>query len=174
MGDEPLPPNFDPNELVDEPMSPVEKPSKGNKSGNEDQGSQRDCPDNVEDFMHPWDLLKRHIFAGSCCTGVAVLYALSSWDHGWIPGLASQFALSSDLQELRQETSETKKDVAEMYILFIARAIRDQKAELCIAPSQFKADQMDLLQRKYKERTGDWYPVTECPPSHAAKGTNGA
>ena len=85
--DKPLPDDFDPTKLVDEPMSPVEQPTEGNDESNQSKRTKRDCPDNVEDSMHPWDLLKRHIFAGSCCTGVAVLYALSSWDHGWIPGL---------------------------------------------------------------------------------------
>ena len=123
--------------------------------------------------MHPWDLLRKHIFAGSCCTGVAVLYALSSWDHGWIPGLKSQFALSSDLERVSQENSATRSDVSEMYVLFIARSILDQKAELCIEPSRFKEERLEELQRKYKERTGDRYPVTDCPPRHDAKGTNG-
>lgn len=161
--DAPLPPNFDPTTLIDEPMDPVEQPREGDKTDDQDQRSRRNRPDHVEELMHPWDLLKRHIFAGSCCTGVAVLYALSSWDHGWIPGLESQFALSSDLKQMTEEQKATKADVAEMYVLFIARAIRDQKAELCSDPTQFKADQLESLQSKYRQRTGDRYPVTECP-----------
>lgn len=172
--DKPLPDDFDPSMLIDEPMDPVKQPSERHKTDNKKDSPERDRPDNVEDLMHPWDLLKRHIFAGSCCTGVAVLYALSSWDHGWIPGLKSQFALSADLQTLQDENAKTRSDVAEMYVLSIARAILDQKAELCLEPSRLKEERMEELQRKYKERTGDRYPVTECQPGHVAKGTNGA
>jgi hypothetical protein len=154
-------------------MAPVKQPSEHHKANNQDGGANSDCPENVENLMHPWDLLKRHIFAGSCCTGVAVLYALSSWDHGWIPGLQSQFALASDLQTLRAETATTRSDVAEMYVLSIARAILDQNAELCVEPSRLKEERLEELQRKYKERTGDRYPVTTCPASRASKGTNG-
>lgn len=162
--DKPLPHDFDPRSLIDEPMSPEKQPGKGDKANNKDHGSDRDRSEHVEESMHPWDLLRKHIFAGSCCTGVAVLYALSSWDHGWIPGLESQFALSSDLQKLRQDNASTSSDVAEMYVLFMARSILDQKAELCVQPSRFKEERLEELQQKYRKRTGDRYPVTECPP----------
>lgn len=108
--------------------------------------------------MHPWDLLKRHIFAGSCCTGVAVLYALSSWDHGWIPGLNSQFANAGDLAKSNHEIAAMKSDLNEMYVLDIARAIRDLQDEMCEGWTRSKAERMDQLQYKYESRTGARYP----------------
>lgn len=139
-------------------MSPVEQPTEGNDESNQSKRTKRDCPDNVEGFMHPWDLLRKHIFAGSCCTGVAVLYALSSWDHGWIPGLDSQFALSSDLQKSNQEMSSMKSEVRELVLISIASSIRDLQAEMCTAPSEAKAKELDRLQQRYFDKTGARYP----------------
>ncbi len=139
-------------------MDPVEQPRESDKANNQDQRSKRNRPDNEEGFMHPWDLLKRNIFAGSCCTGVAVLYALSSWDHGWIPGLDSQFARSSDLKKSDQEIVSMKSDVNELYILSIARAIRDLQDEMCQDWTRSKAERLDELQYKYQIRTGNRYP----------------
>lgn len=156
--DKPLPDDFDPTQLVDEPMDPVEQPSERSKADNKDDRANGNRQDNVEDFMHPWDLLRKHIFAGSCCTGVAVLYALSSWDHGWIPGLESQFALASDLRKSNQEITSMKSDVNELYILSIARAIRDLQDEMCEGWTRSKADRLDELQYKYQARTGIRYP----------------
>lgn len=106
--------------------------------------------------------LKRLIVTGSCCTSVAVLYVFSSWDHGWIPGLESTFARASDLQKLAQEHAAIKSDVAELYILSIARAIRDVQDDMCVAPSMAKAEQLEVLQYKYMARTGGRYPHMVC------------
>jgi hypothetical protein len=156
--DKPLPEDFDPTKLIEEPMDPVEQPGESHKANDKDQRAKRDRPDDVEGFMHPWDLLRKHIFAGSCCTGVAVLYALSSWDHGWIPGLDSQFALSSDLQKSNQEIGSMKSEVRELVLISIASSIRDLQAEMCSAPSEAKAKELDRLQQRYLDKTGARYP----------------
>jgi hypothetical protein len=157
--DKQLPDDFDPTTLVDdESMDPVEQPRERDKANNQDQRTKRDRPDDIEGFMHPWELLRKHIFAGSCCTGVAVLYALSSWDHGWIPGLDSQFALSSDLQKSNQEMSPMKSEVRELVLISIASSIRDLQAEMCTAPSEAKAKELDRLQQRYFDKTGARYP----------------
>lgn len=106
--------------------------------------------------------LKRLIVAGSCCTGVAALYVLTSWDHGWIPGIESQFALASDLRKSNQEMTSMKSDVNELYILSIARAIRDLQDEMCEGWTRSKADRLEELQYKYERRTGSRYPHTGC------------
>lgn len=107
--------------------------------------------------------LKRLVVTGSCCTSVAVLYVFSSWDHGWIPGLESSFAMASEQRKLAQEHAALKSDLAELYILSIARAIRDLQSDMCVAPSISKAEQLDALQYKYKQRMGERYPHTVCP-----------
>lgn len=107
--------------------------------------------------------LKRLIVAGSCCTGVAALYVLTSWDHGWIPGVAGQFALASDLAKSNQEISTMKSEVKELYLLGIASSIRDLQAEMCTAPSHAKANELERLQQRYLEKTGARYPErTRC------------
>jgi hypothetical protein len=157
--DKQLPEDFDPTALVDEPMNPVEQPSERDKAEHQDDGAKRNGPDHVEEFMHflPTSL-KRFIVAGSCCTGVAALYFLTSWDHGWIPGVEGQFALASDLRKSNQEMASMKYEVTELYLLGIASSIRDLQAEMCTAPSRAKATELDRLQQKYKEKTGDRYP----------------
>jgi hypothetical protein len=152
-----LPDDFDPTKLVDDPDQMQQPPESGNEK-NQSNGSKRNRPDKVEESMHPWDLLRKHIFAGSCCTGVAVLYALSSWDHGWIPGLQSPFASSSEFQKSRDEMTSLKSDVNEIVILSIARAIRDLQDEMCEGWTRSKADRLDELQYKYQARTGNRYP----------------
>lgn len=161
--DKPLPPDFDPTKLVDEPMSQVQQPREGDEKNDQDKRSLRNRPDGVEDFMHfvPASL-KRLIVAGSCCTGVAALYVLTSWDHGWIPGIESQFALASDLRKSNQEMTSMKSDVNELYILSIARAIRDLQDEMCEGWTRSKADRLEELQYKYERRTGSRYPHTGC------------
>ena len=157
--DKPLPPEFDPTKLVDEPMSPIEQPSEHDETNDQDDGSSSDRPDHVEEFMHfvPASL-KRLIVAGSCCTGVAALYVITSWDHGWIPSVESQFALASDLMKSNQEIASMKSDVNEIVILSIARAIRDLQDEICEGWTRSKAERLDELQYKYQARTGSRYP----------------
>lgn len=151
--DSPLPEDFDPNQLIDDPM---QQPAKSANESDQGGGSKQNRADDIEGPMHFLPAsLKRLIVTGSCCTSVAVLYVFSSWDHGWIPGLESQFASATDVKSL-------KSDVAELYVLSIARAIRDLQADICIAPSMAKAEQLDALQYKYKQRTGERYPHTGC------------
>lgn len=106
--------------------------------------------------------IKRFIVAGSCCTSVAALWALTSWDHGWIPKAESQFAMASDLTKSNQEIVSMKSDVNELYILSIAKAIRDLQGELCVGWTRPKADLLEDLQYKYERRTGSRYPHTGC------------
>jgi hypothetical protein len=156
--DKPLPEDFDPSQLIDEPMDQPQQPSERHKAHKQDNRSSQDRPDHVEDLMHFVPSLKRLIVAGSCCTGVAALYALSSWDHGWIPGIESPFAQASDLRKSNQEIASMKSDLKEMYVLDIARAIRDLQAEMCEGWTQAKADRLEQLQYKYADRTGSRYP----------------
>ena len=51
-----------------------------------------------------------------------------------------------------------KSDLKEMYVLDIARAIRDLQAELCESWTRSKADRLEELQYKYESRTGSRYP----------------
>lgn len=102
--------------------------------------------------------LKRFLFTGSCCAGVGVLYMLTAWDHGFMPGFNSSFAAASEVKDL-------KSDVMEMYVLSLARAIRDLSEDNCAAQSRAITEQIDALQAKYKARTGDKYPHTECKTS---------
>lgn len=158
--DEPLPDDFDPTKLIDEPMDQPQQPSERHKAHQQDDGSAGNRPDHVEDgLMHfvPASV-RRFIVAGSCCTGVAALYVLSSWDHGWIPGVDSQFAQASDLRQSNQEIASMKAEVTELYVLGIASSIRDLQAEMCTAPSHAKANELERLQQKYREKTGGRYP----------------
>lgn len=110
--------------------------------------------------------LRKILLASSCCTGVAVLYAFSSWDHGWIPGLESQFADAKEtraaIDALNTKFNKLDPDLAELYTLSIARAIRDLYDDICVAPTPYKSAQLDALQYKYKVRTGERYPYTDC------------
>lgn len=158
--DDPLPDEFDPTELIDDPM---QQPTQSGDEGKQNSSSKQDRADDMERTMHLLPAsLKRLLVAGSCCTSVAVLYVFSSWDHGWIPGLESTFARASDLQKLSHEYVALKSDVAELYILAIARAIRDLQSDICIAPSMAKAEQLEALQYKYRDRTGGRYPHIGC------------
>lgn len=158
--DPPLPEDFDPNRLIDDPMQQPRKP--GNES-NQGGSSKQNRADDIEGPMHFLPAsLKRLIVTGSCCTSVAVLYVFSSWDHGWIPGLESTFARANDLEHLEREHAALKSDLAELYILSIARAIRDLQSDICVAPSMAKAEQLEALQYKYQARTGGRYPHTVC------------
>jgi hypothetical protein len=162
--DKQLPEDFDPTQLIDEPMDPVQQPGERHKADDQHGCAETDRPDNVEEFMHfvPASL-KRLIVAGSCCTGVAALYVFSSWDHGWIPGVESQFAMASDLRKSNQEIASMKGDVKELYILSIAKAIRDLQDEMCEGWSRTKQDRLEELQYKYENRTGSRYPErTRC------------
>jgi hypothetical protein len=155
---------MDPSKLVDEPMDQPQNPCESRKAHQKDGSSARDFPDDVEEFMHFFPAsLKRLIVAGSCCTGVAALYVLSSWDHGWIPGVESPFAQASEFKKLKLENESMKSDLKEMYVLDIARAIRDLQAELCEGWTRSKAERLDELQYKYAARTGSRYPErTRC------------
>lgn len=160
--DKPLPDDFDPY-LVDE-SDPVKYPSQSDNKGDQQQSAPNDGSHNEEESMHGFlpASLKRIVLTGSCCTGVGVLYLLSSWDHGWIPGVRSPFAEDAQLQAMDRKYIALQSDVAELYILSIARAIRDLQADICLAPSISKAEQLEALQYKYIARTGARYPHTTC------------
>jgi hypothetical protein len=160
--DKPLPNDFDPVLVVDEP---VQEPAESSDEDNECDRSPSNDPQNQEDvfpmhFLPP--VIKRFVFAGSCCTGVAVLGFLSSWDHDWIPGLSSQLAKASDLKDMDGRYVALKGDVAELYVLSLARAIRDLSEDNCTLQSATVREQIDALQLKYKARTGDFYRHSEC------------
>lgn len=103
--------------------------------------------------------LKKKLLAGSCCTGVAVLYFISGWDHGWIPGLQSQFAKAEDVQAMEQKS----KVVDRLVVLQIAREIRELTAVNCAAPTEAVSAQIDALRHDYWLATnGGDYPHVEC------------
>jgi hypothetical protein len=157
--DQPLPPDFDTTQLIDEPMDPVEQPGERHKANDQNSSASKNRPNHVEELMHFFPAsVKRLIVAGSCCTGVAALYVITSWDHGWIPGVESPFVQASDFNKLKLENESMKSDLKEMYVLDIARAIRDLQAEMCEGWSKSKADRLDELQYKYEARTGSRYP----------------
>jgi hypothetical protein len=161
--DKQLPEDFDPTQLIDEPMDPVQQPGERHKADDQHGCAETDRPNHVEELMHFFPAsLKRLIVAGSCCTGVAALYFLTSWDHGWIPGVESPFAQASDFEKLKQENESMKSDLKEMYVLDIARAIRDLQDEMCDGWTQSRADRLEELQYKYERRTGSRYPHTGC------------
>ena len=155
--DKPLPDDFDPTQLVDDQMQ--EPPQNGNEC-NQSRSTQKDDANEPEILLPMLHILpaplKKLLFTGSCCVGVAVLYVLSAWDHQWIPGVKSSLAAADEVQAL-------KSDVTEMYVLSLARAIRDLSADNCTLRSKVVDEQIVELRRKYKARTGDEYPHIECP-----------
>lgn len=99
--------------------------------------------------------LRKLLFTGSCCAGVAVLYFGTAVDHGWVPGINSSFAAASEVKDL-------KSDLNEMYIHSLGRAIRDLSEDTCVAHSRALDDQINALRLKYIARTGADYPHSEC------------
>lgn len=159
--DPPLPDDFDPYGLGE---TPVKQPSQRNDKDEQCQGA----PDDEEDkpgylaelLPMPFSRLAKVV---SCCTGVGVLYLISAWDHGFIPGVNSPHAASSELLEVDSKYTKLQEDVSELYTLSIARAIRDAEADICIAPSLSKRDLLESLQYKYELRTRKRYPSSACP-----------
>lgn len=154
--DAPLPDDFDPYGLAEKPMN---SPRKRDDEGHQEQRAPQNQSDSDET---PFPLLhvlpsplRKLLFTGSCCAGVAVLYFLSAWDHGLMPGFDSSFAKASEVQNL-------KSDLADLYVLSLARAIRDLSADNCPVHSLAITEQIDVLQSKYKARTGDYYRHVEC------------
>jgi hypothetical protein len=144
-------------------MDPVEQPGERYEAGDENGSADHNRPGHVEEFMHFFPApVRKFIAAGSCCAGVAALYLLSGWDHGWIPGVESPFVQASDFNKLKAENESMKSDLKEMYVLDIARAIRDLQAEMCEGWTRSKADLLEDLQYKYERRTGSRYPHTGC------------
>lgn len=129
---------------------------------NERQEGERPPQDRNEDDGAPFPMwqvmppaLRKLLFTGSCCAGVAVLYFASAVDHGWVPGLNSSFAAAAEVQNM-------KSDLNEMYIHSLGRAIRDLSDDNCTAHSRALDDQINALRLKYIARTGADYPHTEC------------
>lgn len=107
------------------------------------------------------EALRKRLFTGSCCLGVAVLYMISMWDHGILPGAPSPFAAASGTQAL-------SNDVTELYVLMMASDMRDLMASRCRhlddeRTFRILTEQIESLQRKYKSRTGENYPYISCP-----------
>jgi hypothetical protein len=161
--DKPPPDDFDPSQLVDDPM---QEPRESDDKHDERHSAQQDDPNRQEELLPMLHLLppslRKAVFAGSCCTGVAVLYVLSSWDHGWIPGLESQFAKADSLRAIDAKYETLNGLLSDLYVLTLARAIKDLSEDNCVLQSDAVGEQIDALQLKYKARTGDFYRHTEC------------
>lgn len=153
--DAPLPDDFDPYGLADNPMN---SPRKRDDEGKQGKQAPKDVADSGE---APFPLhvlpspLRKLLFTGSCCAGVAVLYFAAAWDHGWVPGLKSSFAEAAEVRNL-------KSDVEEMYLMSLSSAIRDLSTDNCRAQSRALDDQITALRLKYIARTGTDYPHSEC------------
>lgn len=141
----------------------MQQPRKTDHEGKQDQGAPQDESGDEEILlpllhMLPRPLtrpLKRFLLTGSCCAGVALLYVIEVYDHGMLPGVDSSFARAAEVQTLKGMTQE-------LYVLSLARAIRDLAAENCAANSRAITEQIDQLQSKYKAISGAEYPHTEC------------
>lgn len=151
--DPPLPTDFDPYRLVDDQM---QEPAKSSDKRNNGEDPPHDEPQR-ESKMLPLhkvlpDWLRRAVFTGSCCGSVVFLWVITSWDHNWIPGIPSQFAMAYD-----QETKE------------IAEQIRRLSPARCLSMSAEAAfavdEQLEALQLQYLQRTGARYPVKACARS---------
>lgn len=154
--DKPLPDDFDPTQLVDYPM---QTPGERDNERNQDGKAPKDAGGNEEVLFPPLHMLPRSLrkllLTGSCCAGVALLYALSAVDHGLMPGVDSSFAKASEVKGL-------KDDMNDIVVMQLGSAIRDLSADNCIAQSRALDDQIIALRLKYKARTGAEYPHTEC------------
>lgn len=154
--DPPLPDDFDPYRLGHKPM---QSKRQRDDERNEGDGAPQDQTDNGEASLPMFHVLppalRKLLFTGSCCVGVAVLYMLSAWDHGWVPGFSSSFAAASEVQNL-------KSDVEEMYLMSLSSAIRDLSTDNCTAQSRALDDQINVLRLKYRARTGGEYPHSDC------------
>lgn len=163
------PPDFDPSSLIDDPND-MDTPSDRCNKDQKHKRAPDDMPAALEDLLPMIHSLpspvKKLLFTGSCCAGVAVLYSLSAWDHGWIPGVESSFAKAEEVQNL-------KTDVTEMYVLSLATAIRDLTQDNCTLQSRVIDEQIIALRRRYKARTGDEYPHTLCKKASLDEGTKG-
>lgn len=149
--DKQLPDDFDPYGLEE----PMQTPGKRSDKRDQDDSAPKDEAGDAEillPMLHALPpRLKRFLFTGSCCAGVAVLYVISAWDHGLIPRLESPLAQASDVTDMR-----------ELIIRSLAREIRDLSVDNCALQSRALDDHIESLQLKYKARTGDKYPHTEC------------
>lgn len=164
--DAPLPDDFDVNRLED----PMQQPRKRKNEREQSNGSLDDNGEDVASVTHipiPMpESLKKKLFAGSCCTGVAVLYLITSWDHGLIPNVRSQFAVAEDLKSVAQKVEKHDEQMEEVLTLQIAQAIRDLSKDNCTAQSPAIYQQIEALQYRYMliTRSPNRYPTTECRP----------
>jgi hypothetical protein len=154
--DAPLPDDFDPY-LGSKPM---QRPGERNDEGQQNKGTPQNESD--DESVLPPSLhgliprpLRKLLFTGSCCVGVALLYMIEVYDHGMMPGVGSSFARASEVQQLKGMTQD-------LYVLSLARAIRDLSTDNCTARSRAITEQIDQLQSKYKAIYGAFYPHTEC------------
>lgn len=145
-------------------MYSVHEPSDKDNEQYEEQGSLNDLPDHPRNPTHGasmYEHLRKFVIGGSCATGVAVLYFLSGWGFGWIPGIESPFARASDVSELT-------KDVSKLYIMQLGQTIRALQDDLCAATRYEERrrieDQLDEKQLEYQQRTRQGrYPDRPCP-----------
>lgn len=127
----------------------MNNPRKRDDAGKQDGAAPENPGDSAEaafpmlQFLPPW--LRKTVLTGSCC---AVLYAVTAWDHGWLPGIKSPFAASNDVEEL--------------VVNSLASSIRDLSADNCVARSHTLDDLITAQRLKYIARTGSDYPHTEC------------
>lgn len=153
-----LPDDFDPNALFDD-AGEVKAPGEGGYKRHKRKRAQHDEPNDVQDLLPMLHALpaplRRLLFTGSCCAGVAVLYVLSAWDHGWIPGFNSQFASAADMRQADER-------IVQMLELQIAAAIRELSKANCVAETPALTDQIESLQSKYRAITGERYPHRDC------------
>jgi hypothetical protein len=138
----------------------MQQPRKTDNEGQQYESAPNDETDDESILPPPLHAviprpLRKLLFTGSCCAGVALLYVLAVYDHGMLPGVDSSFARASEVQTLKGMTQE-------LYVLSIARAIRDLSADNCAAHSVAITEQIDQLQAKYKAISGSEYPHSEC------------
>jgi hypothetical protein len=174
MNDKP-PNDFDPSSLIDDP-DPMEEPRQRHNKSDYRNSAQDDVPASVEDLLPMLHVipprLKRLLLTGSCCTGVAVLYLVAAWDHGWIPGIKGVFASTDQVEKLEARQTRSEKMLEQSLELDIAQAIRDLYAENC-PESRAVTEQLESLQSRYRAITGQRYPHRECKKATLDEGTKG-
>lgn len=127
----------------------MQRPTDHGEQRNDDKHAPHDPSDSGEapfqmlHFLPSW--LRKPLLTGSCC---ALLYVVTAWDHGWLPGIKSPFAAANLVDE--------------MYVLSLASSIRDLSADNCVARSLPLDDLITAQRLKYLAITGVDYPHVEC------------
>lgn len=138
----------------------MQHPTESGQKGKQGNDTPSDYADEIAEMLPFHNLipapLRKKLFAGTCCTGVVVLYLVGMWDHGFMPGVKSPFASAADAA-----------DMNEVITLYLGRDIRDLRDQQCLHrafPETVKSlqNQIDQLQRRYIARTGQEYPYISC------------